>query len=120
MCFEVGINREEVVLRMAPDAAMLHKVCGTILCVRLSSFSIVVCAVCACAASSWGGYLAGYCRCSNYIQHVNRKAISSQEQQSSESSSCHNYLCSAERVRLLVCVYMADVNVRSAQVVLFQ
>ena len=26
MCFEVGINREEVVLRMAPDAAMLFVV----------------------------------------------------------------------------------------------
>lgn len=60
MCFEVGTNKEEVVLRMAPDAMLF--VVGESLRnrVRLSSFSSVVCAVCACAPSSWrvfGGLL---------------------------------------------------------------
>ena len=65
-----------------------------------------------------GGYLAGFVG-GVIIQHVNRKAISSQEQQPSENSSCHNYLCSAERVRLFWFVYIADINVRLAQVLHF-
>ena len=119
MCFEVGINREEVVLRMAPDAAMLFAVEESLRNrVRLSSFSIVVCAVCACAASLWAGIWRAIVG-AVIIQHVNRKAISSQEQQPSENSSCHNYLCSTEWVRLFWFVYIADINVRLAQVLHF-
>lgn len=76
-CFEVDVNREEVVLRIpaALDAMLFRSWAGESRSrLRLISFSIVVCRVCA-RAVPFGGCLAVYCRrCSIYEMSAVRRS----------------------------------------------